>query len=295
MCPAATTTFVLRVETANGVREYRVTIVVEAGAHPSVEFWADAFQVQRGGCTTLRWRVTEARAVYLNHQGVAGEGTQMVCPDLNTTYELDVEFTDGASATWRLTIAVVPTDALVMRFWAEQYTLGAGRCTTLRWNVRNTAEVYLDEQGVAGVSARQVCPDGKQFYTLRAVSNTGVSTTRDITLLGGDPVLSASEVIAQGIVTDVTQAADVDPGQPGDQAGYRLGIGGINPLFVDRPGWAQPKVTLGVPQHLVESGDGGPVNWPIHPGQQVEFRATCDGPNCILTATQETYLRLRSE
>ena len=111
----------------------------------------------------------------------------------------------------------------------------------------------------------------------------------------GNPGLGDSEVIAPGIVSDLAQAVDIDPGQPGEQPGYRLVIDGISPLFTGTPGWAQAVVFLGVPQSFIQSGQPGPVDWPIVPGQQVEFRAACDGPFCILKEASAAYLRLRSE
>jgi hypothetical protein len=294
VCPVTTAQYVLRVVRSTGTEWYRVTIAVSAGSHPSIEFSADAYQIRRGECTILRWRVTGASAVYLNHQGVAGESSRAVCPDVDTTYELRVVFIDEI-ATRRLTITVVPTDTVLIRFWAEQYTLPPGVCTTLHWNVQNAREVYLNEQGVPGVGVVQVCPAVNQLYMLRAVDWVGRTNEREIGLVVGNPELSGSEVIARGIGNDLIPAADVDPTQPDDQPGYRLVIDGITPLFVGTPGWAQAIVALGVPQSAIELGQAGPVDWPIHPGQQVEFRAMCDGPNCILNAGQGSYLRLRSE
>lgn len=294
VCPFDTHTYLLRVVSTSGTQDYRITIVVESGSHPSIEFSADANLIRRGECTILRWRVTGARAVYLDQQGVPGESSRMVCPDVVTTYKLRVDFGDEI-ATRRITITVVPTDTLVMRFWAEQYTLPPDTCTTLHWIVWNVREVYLDDHPVVGMAALEACPSANQFYVLRAVDASGQSIERVITLMVGDPELSASEVIARGIVDDLIHAIDIDPTQAGDQPGYRLVIDGITPLFTGTPDWAQAVVTLGVPQSLIQSGSEGPVDWPIVPGQQVEFRAECDGQWCVLTMESHAYLRLRSE
>ncbi len=39
----------------------------------------------------------------------------------------------------------------------------------------------------------------------------------------------------------------------------------------------------------------GPVDWPIKPGQLVEFRAACEGPVCVISPSMASYLFLRSE
>jgi hypothetical protein len=280
---------------STGTDWYRVTIIVGADSDPAIEFAADSYRVMQGQCTIIRWRVTGARAVYLDHQGVAGESARAVCPAADTTYVLDVEFADGTTASRSLTIAVVTPGAVVLRFWSEQYTLPLGACTTLHWKVQNVREVYLDDRGVPGVGAIQVCPDASQAYTLRVVDWGGRSGERVIMLMVGNLGLSDSEVIARGIVNDLVQAVDIDPGQPGEQPGYRLVTDGISPLFTGTPGWAQAVVFLGVPQSFIQSGQPGPVDWPIVPGQQVEFRAACDGPSCILKEASTAYLRLRSE
>lgn len=56
---------------------------------------ADKTALVRGECTTLRWEVQNATAVYLDGQGVAGTGTRQVCPQQNTPYTLHVEAVRG--------------------------------------------------------------------------------------------------------------------------------------------------------------------------------------------------------
>ena len=294
VCLTQTTTYTLRVVSSTGPQDYFATIVVDTTNQPAVEFRADAYQVAESQCTYLHWRVTNVRSVFLNNQGVAGESSQKVCPTADTTYELRVEDANGTSTSKRLVITVLPPRSFPMRFWAERYTMLPGACTTLHWNIQNVREVYLEEQGVPGVGTSQQCPSGVQFYMLRAVDNAGESVSQEITLLGSNPVLSAPEVIVQGVVKDVAPTSDMDPTQPGGQTGYRLVIDGVNPLFTGTLGWSLAALTLDVPQSFI-SQEGGPVDWPINPGQQVEFRATCNGAQCILQSVQGTYLRLRSE
>jgi hypothetical protein len=298
VCPTQTTTYTLRVVSSTGTQNYPVTIIIGTGDEPSIEFTADAYQIAKGECTTLRWRVTDVRAVYLDNQGVPGEYSQQVCPEANTTYELrveDADGADGATTTKRLTISVVPADTVPMRFWADQYTLKTGDCTTLRWDVQKVSDVFLDGLGVPGVSSKQVCPSGTPFYTLSVTDNSGQVTKRVLTLIGTTPDLSAAEVIAQGIVNDVAREQDIDTTQDGDQGGYTLVIGGINPLFTGTQGWLKDEVTLTVPNSLISQDQAGPVDWPVNSTQQVEFRAACDGAKCYLMQSPGSYLRLRSE
>jgi hypothetical protein len=184
---------------------------------------------------------------------------------------------------------------MVLRFWAEQYTLPLMACTTLHWKVNNVSEVYLDNEPVTGLGSQIVCPEATRSYTLRVVDWAGQTGDRTIALMVGDPILKAPEVIAQGFVNDVVAEVDVDPTQPNDQPGYRLVIGGVNPLFTGTPGWAPAVVALGVPLTLIQPGQASRVDWPIVPGQQVEFRAACDGSFCVLREASVAYLRLRTE
>jgi hypothetical protein len=87
-----------------------------------------------GECTLLEWWVQNATAVYLNGEGVAGEGTRSVCPATTTTYTLHVEAPAG-SVDESITVTVsappdttappvpvpqVPADGLVLDCRATQ-------------------------------------------------------------------------------------------------------------------------------------------------------------------------------
>lgn len=295
VCPAQTMSYLLRVTTAAGTQDRTVTITVTSGAQAAIEFTADSYQITAGECTTLRWRVTDVRAVYLNNEGVAGEATRQVCPAATSDYELRVESNAGVVTTKRITILVLEGSSAAIRFWSEQYTLRAGTCTTLHWRVQNVREVYLDDVGQPGVGSSQACPAGNQFYTLRVVNNAGESITREISLEAGDPELGSGEVIAQGVVSAVSRATDLDPTTLGDQTGYLLTIDGINPLFTTTAGWTSTVVSLRVLDGYTQIGVGGPVDWPINAGQQVEFRAVCENSTCTLQIALNSYLFLRSE
>ena len=69
-----------------------------------------------------------------------------------------------------------------MNFWADDTDLDAGQCTALRWDVRNVQAVYLDGEGVPGVSARDVCPGQTTTYTLTATKMDGSQDSRQVTI-----------------------------------------------------------------------------------------------------------------
>ena len=301
VCPVQTTTYTLRSTSSTGTQDRTVTIVVGAGTDAGVEFTTDTNQVVLSQCATLRWRAVNVRAVYLYTQGVPqgvpGESSQQVCPQVDTTYELRVENMDGTTTTKAQTIKVVSADKPVVRFWAEQYSLPANACTMLNWNVQNVREVFLDDRGVSGQGSTQFCPSATQVITLRVTTNSGQSVERAITL-SVNPQLEPTEVIARGIVQQVISAPDTDSTQPGDQIGYQLTVDGINtPLFAGTPGWGQAVVSLLLPQTdtAASANLDAQVDWPITPGQQVEFRAFCEGANCYVRTGRGSYLHLRSQ
>jgi hypothetical protein len=75
-----------------------------AGA--SIRFWADATTIAPGTCTQLRWDVSNVRAVYLNGEGVVGQGERKVCPTATRTFVLRVVHRDGTGSEHPLTINV---------------------------------------------------------------------------------------------------------------------------------------------------------------------------------------------
>jgi hypothetical protein len=296
VCPDSTTTYTLRAVTGGKSQNWTVTIRVEPTSQVAFEFAADSYEIAEGSCTTLRWRATNVRAVYLNGEGVPGESAREVCPDQDTLYELRVEDTNGNVTTGTLTVSVVPADRILIRFWSEQYTLNPDTCTTLHWAVQGVQAVYLDdgesERGVDGVYDELVCPEGNTTYTIRAVAPDGRSSTKTVTLEVGEPSLRPNEAIAQAVVRGVERVADVDPVLGGDQAGWLLTVDGVYPLFRGPGDCCQAALTLQVPQVFTTGNNA--VDWPISAGQLVEFRALCLNAICSLPQGTPFYLRLRS-
>lgn len=296
VCPARTTTYTLRVTTSSGVQERRISIAVAPTNQAAIDFTADDYQIVSGSCTTLRWRVTNVKAVYLNNQGVEGVSTLQVCPTTDTEYEIRVINTDDSTTTRRLLISVASSSASALHFWAEQYTLSPNTCTTLHWQVHNVQAVYLGDRGVAGEGTELVCvATTNQTYTLRVVDHNGQSVTRRLTLETGDLGLAPQEVIAQGIINEVRRQDDIDSTADGAQPGYLVTVDGLQTLFQSNTPWSQVVVTLRVLQTWIDRGPDGPVDWPLNPGQLVEFRSWCSDADCPLSQSSRAYLRLRSD
>ncbi len=91
----------------NQSQDYPITInVTNAPTPPTINFWVDNGTINAGQCTTLHWDVQNVREVYLNDQGVAGQGSQQVCPGSTTTYTLRVVRNDGGQETRQVTVNV---------------------------------------------------------------------------------------------------------------------------------------------------------------------------------------------
>jgi hypothetical protein len=301
ICPDQSTTYVLRTITTTGSQERRVTVTVGNEATGSVDFSADSYQLVQGACTTLRWRAQGVSAVYLDEQGVAGEDTRQVCPTTSTVYTLRVVDTDNVSSSRTLTIEVLTGSGIPLRFWADQYTMSAGACTNLYWSVDGVEAVYVgvtgNEKGVTGVGSQQVCPPGRTSYTMRVTASDGRTDSKQLILQGQDPTLGTDEVIVHGAVRDVVRANDVNSSAAGDQPGWSIIVEGTSVLYSGTTNCCENVLTLQIPQALIEQQAvfGVPIDWPLNPGQLVEFRAICPDNNCRLDSGPPMYLRLRSQ
>jgi hypothetical protein len=147
---------------------------------------ADSAYIAAGQCTTLRWDIDNISAIYLvdggNQQGVGGHDAHTVCPGATTTYTLRVIGADGASRDFPITVNVSGDAGYSINFWADRDSIDAGQCTTLRWDVRNVQAVYLDGEGVAGVSQREVCPGDTKTYNLAVTRSEGGQESRQVTV-----------------------------------------------------------------------------------------------------------------
>lgn len=92
----------------------------------------------------------------------------------------------GEPATTPLPTMAAPTrDAAApwIDLWADQYSLTAGACTSLRWDAQHVDALLLDGEAVAFNGSRQVCPTASRTYTLRGTSaSEQVETSVTITV-----------------------------------------------------------------------------------------------------------------
>lgn len=65
---------------------------------------------------------------------------------------------------------------------ADRTEINAGECTTLHWNIQNVRAVYLDGEGVWGVSERNVCPGTTTTYTWHITKRNGREVTESRTV-----------------------------------------------------------------------------------------------------------------
>ncbi|MEZ4660801.1 MAG: transporter substrate-binding domain-containing protein [Caldilineaceae bacterium] len=154
---------------------------------------ADSAWIASNQCTTLRWDIDNIRAIYLidggNQQGVGGHDARNVCPSGTTTYTLRVVNNANTTFDFPITINVSGDAGYSINFRADRDRIERGQCTTLRWDVRNVRAVFLDNEGVAGVSQREVCPGDQRTYRLNVTKNDGGQDSRDVTIrvVNGQP------------------------------------------------------------------------------------------------------------
>jgi uncharacterized protein YraI len=155
----------------------------------NVIFTANATTINFGQCAVLRWNVPAANQVLLStgalQTPVQLAGTQQVCPTLSTRFYLQTD-TNGARQVFPLDITV-NNPYNPANFRSNAYTVRAGECPTLSWNVENVNGVFLFEnnrqaQGVAGNATRQVCISQPSNFALRVVQNDGTSTLTPLTI-----------------------------------------------------------------------------------------------------------------
>ena len=173
---------------------------------PDIQFWADRTTINQGECTTLRWNVTNVRAVFVYAQGepwesngVAGQGERQVCPQTTTVYEMRVERLDGSVEIRQLRIDVIPVSgAPVIDYFNAQpdFQMPLGQCVTLSWNV--SGNVFLVKlvgrnialwDGAPVNASYQDCPQqpGQITYTLEAYGPGGTARAQKLITVGPQP------------------------------------------------------------------------------------------------------------
>jgi hypothetical protein len=108
VCPPTTTTYTLTIIKLSGETVYS-TVTITVSTEPFINFRADRYNIGPSECTTIRWDVEGASAVYFQGIGVVGHSEALVCPGVTTAYSLDVIGADGVTHYLRaLTINVDP-------------------------------------------------------------------------------------------------------------------------------------------------------------------------------------------
>ena len=79
-----------------------------------ISFWADRTNINQGQCATLNWSVQNVQAVWVYPRGEpysrfprTGQGSEVVCPPVTTTYEMRVRMRDGSTIFREVTINVI--------------------------------------------------------------------------------------------------------------------------------------------------------------------------------------------
>ncbi|MFN8499666.1 MAG: hypothetical protein U0641_17575 [Anaerolineae bacterium] len=108
VCPTQNTTYTLDVTLVDGSTvTRRINLRVNPPAEPRIEFWANDLVIFAGNCTTLNWSTANIDSVFLNGEGVVGNGSRRVCPTETTTYELEVRLRNNAGVERRQVDVVV--------------------------------------------------------------------------------------------------------------------------------------------------------------------------------------------
>jgi polar amino acid transport system substrate-binding protein len=196
VCPAATTTYVLRVTRADNANvDFPITVQVTAGPQPpSIKFWVDNGTINAGQCTTARWDVQNVQGVYFNEQGVPGVSSQQVCPPATTTYTLRVVRNDGGQETRQAVVNVVGNQPgpVITGFTVDRNEIAAGECVNLAWSSLNAGSVNLNRNGVMVIQNAtpsggfQDClgQSGLYEYVLTAFGNGQVQQKLTVNVLG---------------------------------------------------------------------------------------------------------------
>jgi len=119
---------------------------------------------------------------------------------------------------------------------ADQYTLEAGQCTTVRWNVKNATTVYLEHtdrravpnQGQETYCYQDLIVGPNIFYLTAEGAGGGASTSVTITAQEPQSVILQAPFAAH-LSGSVSDAGNVFPTiYPGDDAAYNTFIGFVS-------------------------------------------------------------------
>lgn len=72
----------------------------------SISFRADAYSLESGNCTILRWDALEVESIFLDDESISASSSQEICPKTTTSYNLRVVLSENQEETRELTISV---------------------------------------------------------------------------------------------------------------------------------------------------------------------------------------------
>jgi uncharacterized protein YraI len=194
VCPAQTTTYVLRTQRRDGTvfdQTVLITVAPSGGINPN--FRADNVVIAPGQCTTLRWNINDVQGVWLwdgnNRSGVNGNGTQVMCPPQTRQYRLEVLQRNGVTSNFFVTVAVdaAGLTAGIDEFTVDNAWLVPQQCTGMRWKVSGAMRLIqlIDGAAVTTVGATgliNVCPAQTTTYVLRVIDANGRQIDRALTV-----------------------------------------------------------------------------------------------------------------
>lgn len=136
-----------------------------------VNFRADAYSINVGQTTVLRWDVECANAVYLNGQGVTGHEARTVAPNVTTNYTLRSIKKDGAPDDRTLAITVhqapQPTPVPVRRNVSGTWHVG-----DYSVELQEALGCPSVECGISGRMIHQIGTTTPQIVNVRGTFNT---------------------------------------------------------------------------------------------------------------------------
>jgi hypothetical protein len=113
------------------------------------------------------------------------------------------------------TFTFTPTPSPQISFRVDDENLAAGECTTLRWDVENVREVYIEGIGGPGHGSQQICPEQTTTYTMRVVLLDGGEEFRTVTVSVSQPADTQPPIIGRTTVrpTEVWDNSACGPAQ----------------------------------------------------------------------------------
>ncbi|MGZ6372084.1 MAG: hypothetical protein ACXWL8_01670 [Candidatus Limnocylindria bacterium] len=155
-------------------------------------FSPDSPTVAPGQSTTLRWSVTNAVSISIDHGVGAASGTSAVVQPTDTTVYTLTATNAGGSTTSATTVTVRAPAPAITSFGATPASIGAGASSTLSWTVSNATSLSIDH-GVGAVAGSSVVvtPAVTTTYTLTATGVGGTVTATTTVTVVPAPVISS--------------------------------------------------------------------------------------------------------